>query len=48
MRNNKLVYSAPKNTYLQILSEIGIFGFLKFLFVCKIFNYNFKIILKKN
>jgi len=49
-RNNRLVCSThPHNTYAQILSEIGIFGFLLifFLFI-KILFLNLKIILKKN
>lgn len=49
-RNNKLVCSThPHNTYLQILSEIGIFGFLLvfYLFIKSLIT-NFKIILKKN
>ena len=49
-RDNKLVCSThPHNTYLQILSEIGIFGFLLvfYLFIKSLIT-NFKIILKKN
>ncbi len=49
-RNNELLCSThPHNTYIQILSEIGIFGFLVilFLFLYVLFN-NLKIILKKN
>ena len=49
-RNNKLVCSThPHNTYVQILSEIGIFGFIliAYLFI-KILINNIKIIFKKN
>jgi O-antigen ligase len=49
-RNNKLVCSThPHNTYLQILSEIGIFGFLIiiYLFFMSFFT-NLKILFKKN
>lgn len=49
-RNNKLVCSThPHNTYLQILSEIGIFGFLIiiYLFFTSFFT-NLKILFKKN
>ena len=48
-RNNKLVCSThPHNTYVQILSEIGIFGFIliSYLFI-KILINNIKIIFKK-
>ena len=49
-RNNKITCSThPHNTYLQILSEIGIFGFIMvFFFFLKIFYSNIKIITKKN
>jgi len=49
-RKNRLVCSThPHNTYVQILSEIGIFGFILilFFFVSILFT-NFKIILNKN
>ncbi len=49
-RNNKLVCSThPHNTYVQILSEIGIFGFLVvcLIFLKTLFN-NIKIIFKVN
>ena len=49
-RGNNLACSThPHNTYLQILSEVGIFGFLMifYLFV-KTLITNFKIILSKN
>ena len=49
-RQNKLTCSThPHNTYLQILSEIGIFGFL--IVFCVFLNLlytNIKIILKTN
>tara|TARA_Y100000591_G_scaffold247599_1_gene218721 strand:- start:419 stop:1762 length:1344 start_codon:yes stop_codon:yes gene_type:complete len=48
-RNNKLVCSThPHNTYVQILSDIGIFGFIliSYLFI-KILANNVKIIFKK-
>ena len=38
----------PHNTYVQILSEIGIFGFFLILFLFfKILINNFKIVFKK-
>ncbi|MDC0394145.1 O-antigen ligase family protein, partial [Candidatus Pelagibacter sp.] len=48
-RDNELACSThPHNTYLQILSEIGIFGFLMILGIfIKIFILNIKIIIKK-
>ena len=48
-RQNKLLCSThPHNTYIQILSEIGFFGFLmiSFLFI-KVFYNNLKIFLNK-
>ena len=49
-RNNELTCSThPHNTYLQILSEIGLFGFLFILsFFIKIFFSNIKILFKGN
>ncbi len=49
-RNNRLVCSThPHNTYVQILSEVGIFGFLIVFFVfIKVLLANLKIILNKN
>jgi O-antigen ligase len=49
-RNNELACSThPHNTYLQILSEIGLFGFLFILsFFIKIFFSNIKILFKGN
>ena len=49
-RNNIITCSThPHNTYFQILSEIGIFGFLMIFFLfCKILFLNFKIFFKKN
>ena len=49
-RNNKLVCSThPHNTYLQILSEIGIFGFLIVIYLFFMsFFINLKIFFKKN
>ena len=49
-RNNRMVCSThPHNTYIQILSEIGIFGFIIVVFVfLKILLINFKIALTKN
>ena len=49
-RNNELSCSThPHNTYLQILSEIGLFGFLFILsFFIKIFFSNIKILFKGN
>jgi len=49
-RGNKLVCSThPHNTYLQILSEIGIFGFLiVFYLFLNLLYTNIKIIFKKN
>ena len=46
-RNNKITCSThPHNTYLQILSEIGIFGFLiVFIFFLKALYTNIKIII---
>ena len=48
-RNNQMTCSThPHNTYVQILSEIGIFGFFLILFLFfKILLNNFKIIFKK-
>ena len=48
-RNNKITCSThPHNLYLQILSEIGIFGFLLIFFIfLKTLYENIKIILKK-
>ncbi len=48
-RNNRLVCSThPHNTYVQILAEIGLFGFLLSIFMFTIALYNsFKIIFKK-
>ena len=48
-RNNKITCSThPHNTYFQILSEIGVFGFIMvfFLFLKTLFK-NVKIIFKK-
>lgn len=49
-RNNKITCSThPHNTYLQILSEVGIFGFIMvFFFFLKILYSNIEIIIKKN
>ena len=49
-RNNIIVCSThPHNTYIQILSEIGIFGFLIVAFIFLKFVFiNLKIFLKKN
>ena len=49
-RNNKLVCSThPHNTYVQILSEIGIFGFIMILiFFMSVLIINLKILLNKN
>ncbi len=49
-RENKLTCSThPHSTYLQILSEVGIFGFfMVFFFFLKNFYSNIKIIIKKN
>ena len=49
-RGNRLICSThPHNTYFQILSEIGIFGFILALFLfLKILLTNFKIFLAKN
>ncbi len=49
-RDNKITCSThPHNTYLQILSEVGIFGFIMiFLVFLKVLYTNIKIILKKN
>ena len=48
-RNNIITCSThPHNTYFQILSEIGIFGFLMIFFLfCKILFLNLKIFFKK-
>lgn len=49
-RNNNLQCSThPHNIYLQILSEVGVFGFLIIFFIfLKILYQNIKIIFKKN
>lgn len=49
-RNNELTCSThPHNTYLQILSEIGIFGFIVIFFLfLKALSNNIKIFLTKN
>jgi O-antigen ligase len=49
-RKNRLVCSThPHNTYVQILSEIGIFGFVLILFLfISILLINLKILFKKN
>lgn len=49
-RNNLITCSThPHNTYFQILSEIGIFGFFIIIILfCKILFLNFKILLNKN
>ncbi len=49
-RNNRLVCSThPHNTYVQILSEIGIFGFCMIFFLfLKIMLVNLKILLTRN
>jgi O-antigen ligase len=49
-RNNRMICSThPHNTYIQILSEIGVFGFIIVLFVfLKILLINCKIFLTKN
>ncbi len=48
-RQNKLVCSThPHNTYVQILSEIGFFGFLMVsIFFIRVFYNNFKILIHK-
>ena len=49
-RNNKIICSThPHNTYIQILSEVGFFGFIlvTYLFLSTLIK-NVKIILKKN
>tara|TARA_B100001057_G_C22723413_1_gene900628 strand:+ start:97 stop:657 length:561 start_codon:yes stop_codon:yes gene_type:complete len=48
-RNNVITCSThPHNTYFQILSEIGIFGFFMIIFLfCKILFLNCKILLNK-
>ena len=49
-RKNRLVCSThPHNTYMQILSEIGIFGFILILFIfISVLFTNIKILLNKN
>ena len=49
-RNNKITCSThPHNTYLQILSEVGVFGFLIVFFIfLKTMYINLKIIFKKD
>ena len=49
-RGNRLVCSThPHNTYIQILSEIGIFGFIMILlFFMSVLFINIKILLNKN
>ena len=49
-RNNEITCSThPHNTYLQILSEIGIFGFsMIFFFFLKVLFKNIKILFTKN
>ena len=48
-RQNKLICSThPHNTYLQILSEIGVFGFLMIILLfIKVFYKSFKLLMHK-